>query len=92
MLIRVRPGREVLRRGSWQSRTWHHGTRATRDRSAGGRGHIESIPVLIARWGEEGRFHSDSRPRHTDGVAAVDAEDDEIQPTSSAGTRANGYI
>jgi hypothetical protein len=51
VLIRVRPGREVPRRGSWQPRTWHHDTRVIRDGSAGGRGHIESIPVLIARWG-----------------------------------------
>jgi hypothetical protein len=51
VLIRVRLGREALRRGSWQPGTWHHGTRVTRDGSAGGRGHIESIPVLIPRWG-----------------------------------------
>jgi hypothetical protein len=31
------------------------GTRLSRDRSAGSRDHIQSIPVLIARWRARGR-------------------------------------
>ena len=55
--LRVRLGREALRRASWQPRTCHHGTRVIRDGSAGGRGHTESIPVLIARWGAAAKSH-----------------------------------
>jgi hypothetical protein len=54
VLIRVRPGREILRRASSQPRARHHGTGVIRADGVGGCAHLGIIPVLIARWVRDG--------------------------------------